>query len=211
MKNNIASLLTATAAVALATFGATAVMADNATPGVSGSISATRGATAMPSGSVSASTTVTATVTRIDKKDRWVTLKMADGSLVDIQAGPAVKNFDQIKVGDLVSSTHEETLAVAVVPAGAAPPNVTGGSAVVGAPAGTKPMGVMVDTTMVSGKVTAIDNTPRSVTLLGPDGITRTIPVGPGVKRLNEVKVGDDVVFTLKTATTIEVTAPAKK
>lgn len=210
MKNNPASFLIVTAAVALATLGATPVMAD-ATPGVSGSVSATRGATAMPSGSVSATTTVTATVTRIDKKDRWVTLKMADGSLLDIQAGPAVKNFDQIKVGDLVSSTREETLAVAVVPAGTAPPNATGGSAVVGAPAGSKPMGVMVDTVMVSGKVTAIDNTPRSVTLLGPDGNSRTIPVGPAVKRLNEIKVGDDVVFTLKTATTIDVEAPAKK
>ncbi len=211
MKNNIASLLTATAAIALATLSASPLMADNAMPGVTGSVSATRGATELPSGSVSATTTVTATVTRIDKKDRWVTLKMADGSLVDIQAGPAVRNFDQIKVGDLVSSTHEETLAIAVVPAGTAPPNATGGSAIVGAPAGSKPMGVMVDTTMVSGKVTAIDNTPRSVTLLGPDGNTRTIPVGPGVKRLNEIKVGDDVVFTLKTATTIEVTAPVKK
>ncbi len=174
MKNSIASLLTATAAIALATLSASPLMADNATPGVTGSVSATRGATELPSGSVSATTTVTATVTRIDKKDRWVTLKMADGSLVDIQAGPAVRNFDQIKVGDLVSSTHED-LAIAVVPAGTAPPNATGGSAIVGAPAGSKPMGVMVDTTMVSGKVTAIDNTPRSVTLLGPDGNTRTI------------------------------------
>lgn len=61
-------------------------------------------------------------------------------------------------------------------------------------------MGVLVDTTMVSGEVVAIDNTPRSITLRGPDGNTRTIAVGPAVKRLNEVKIGDDVVFTLKKA-----------
>ena len=62
----------------------------------------------------------------------------------------------------------------------------------------------------VDGEVVAIDNTPRSITLRGPDGNTRTIAVGPAVKRLNEVKIGDDVVFTLKKATTIEVTSPAK-
>ena len=206
MKTKFASLLSVTAALALATLSAAPVLADD-----SSSISATRGATAMPSGSVSASTTRTATVTKIDKKDRWITLKLADGSVVDIQAGPAVKNFAQIKVGDLVTASQEETLAIAVVPAGTAPPNATGGSAVVSAPLGAKPMGVMVDTTMVSGKVTAIDNTPRSVTLLGPDGNSHTVPVGPGVKRLNEIKIGDDVVFTLKTATTIEVTSPPKK
>lgn len=204
MKNNIVSLLSVAAAVALTTLSAAPVLADQTT------LSATRGATAQPSGSISASTTRTATVTKIDKKDRWITLKLADGSLVDIQAGPAVKNFAQIKVGDLVTASQEETLAVAVVPAGTAPPNATGGSSIVSAPLGAKPMGVMVDTTMVSGRVTAIDNTPRSVTLLGPDGNTHTVAVGPGVKRLNEVKIGDDVVFTLKTATAIEVTSPAK-
>ena len=211
MKTKFASLLSVTAALALATLSAAPVLADDAMPGGSSSVSATRGATVMPSGSFSATTTLKATVTKIDQKDRWITLKMADGSVIDVQAGPAVKNFAQIKVGDLVTASQEDTLAVAVVPAGTAPPNATGGSTTLGAPAGTKPMGVMVDTTMVSGKVTAIDNTPRSVTLLGPDGNSHTIQVGSGVKRLNEVKIGDDVVFTLKKATTIEVTAPAKK
>ena len=210
MKNNIASLLSVTATVALTTLSAAPALAQQATPGTTGSISATRGATEKPSGTVSASITSTATVAKIDKKDRWITLKMADGSMVDIQAGPAVKNFAQIKVGDLVTASQEETLAIAVVPAGTAPPNATGGSSVVSAPLGAKPMGVLVDTTMVSGEVVAIDNTPRSITLRGPDGNTRTIAVGPAVKRLNEVKIGDDVVFTLNKPSTIEGTSPAK-
>ena len=210
MKNNIVSLLSVAAAVALTTLSTAPVLADEATPGTTGSISAMRGATEKPSGAISANITTTATVAKIDKKDRWITLKLADGSMVDIHAGPAVRNFDQIKVGDLVTASQEETLAIAVVPAGTAPPNISGGSSAVGAPLGAKPMGVMVDTTMVSGEVTAIDNTPRSITLRGPDGNTRTIAVGPNVKRLGEVKVGDDVVFTLKKATTIEVTSPAK-
>jgi|CXWL01.1.fsa_nt_gi hypothetical protein len=195
MKNNYASLLSAVAAAALATLSAAPAMADQD----------------KPAATISAGTTLTATVTRIDKKDRWVTLKMADGSLVDVHVGPAAKNFPQIRVGDQVTANQEETLAVAVVPAGEAAPNVTGGTAVVTAPAGSKPLGVMVDTTVVSGTVTAIDYDKRSVTLLGPEGNSHTIQVGPAVQKFNAIKKGDNVVLTLKTATSIEVTAPAKK
>jgi preprotein translocase subunit YajC len=195
MKNNFASLLSATVAVALATLAAAPVLADEAKPGAT----------------IAVGTTIKATVTKIDQKDRWVTLEMADGSVVDVQVGPAAKNFPQIRVGDVVTANQEETLAVAIVPAGQAAPNATGGSAMVTAPAGSKPLGVMVDTTVVSGQVTAIDYAKRSVTLLGPAGNSRTLQVGPAVQKFDAIKKGDNVVLTLKTATTIEVTAPAKK
>ena len=197
MKNNYVSLFSATAALVLATFSAAPVLADQAQMD-------------KPAGMISASKTVTATVTKIDKEDRWVTLKLADGSLVDIQAGPAVKNFAQIKVGDVVTAKQEDTMAIEVVPAGQAAPNVSGGTAMVTAPMGDKPMGVMVDKTVVSGKVTAIDYDKRSVTLLGPAGKSRTLEVGPDVQKFNAIKNGDNVVLTLKTATMIDVSAPAK-
>jgi hypothetical protein len=193
MNNHFVSLLSV---AALAAFSAAPVMG--------------QGQTDKPAGMVSASVTRTATVTKIDKEERWVTLKLADGSLVDIQAGPAVKNFDQIKVGDKVTARQDETVAIEVVPAGQAPPNVSGGSAVVTAPPGAKPMAVMVDKAMVSGKVTAIDHAARLVTLQGPAGKSHTIEVGPDVQKFNAMKAGDEVVMTLKTATTIEVTAPSK-
>jgi hypothetical protein len=195
MNINLVSLLSAAAAVALAAFSAAPVMADDS----------------KPAATVSAAATTTATVTKIDRKDRWVTLKMADGTLVDIQAGPAVKNFAQIQVGDQVTADREATLDVEVLPAGQAAPNVSGGTAVATAPAGSKPLGVVVDTTVVSGTVTAIDYARRSVTLLGPAGNSRTIEVGAGVEKFNAVKQGDNVVLTLKMVTSIEVTTPAKK
>jgi hypothetical protein len=68
MKNNTTSLLSVAAAVALTTLGAAPVLAQQATPGTTGSISATRGATEKPSGTVSASITSTATVAKIDKE-----------------------------------------------------------------------------------------------------------------------------------------------
>lgn len=163
-----------------------------------------------PSRTVSASVTRTSTVTKIDKKDRWITLKLEDGSLVDIQAGPAVKNFDQIKVGDQLIAQAQDTVTIEVVPAGQAAPNVTGGSSMVSAPKGAKPMGVVVDTVVVSGKVTAIDYATRTVTLVGPEGNSRTFQVGPEAKKFNAVKQGDVVVVTLKSATSLQVVTPAK-
>jgi hypothetical protein len=165
---------------------------------------------AKPSGTASASETHTATVTKIDAKDRWVTLKMADGSMLDVQAGPEVKNFPQIKVGDKVTFTQQDTVSVEVVPAGQAAPNVSSGSAMVSAPLGAKPMATKVDTTVVSGSVTAIDYTKRLVTLKGPEGNSHTFAVGPAAKKFNAVKVGDVVVLTLKSASTIEVMSPGK-
>jgi hypothetical protein len=162
-------------------------------------------------GSVSATATRTATVTKIDKKDRWITLKLADGSLVDVQAGPAVKNFDQIKTGDQVVASQQDTVTIEVLPAGQAAPNLSGGTALVTAPKGAKPMGVVVDTTVVSGEVTAIDYAKRSITLKGPAGNLRTLEVGPGATKFDTIKKGDVVVLTLKTATSIEVAAPAAK
>ncbi len=198
MKNYFASLISTSAAVVLATLSAAPVLAQQAQ-------------TDKPAGMATASMTRTATVTHIDKQDRWVTLKLADGRLVDIQAGPAVKNFDQIKVGDIVTATQDDTVTIEVLPAGQAAPNVSGGTAAVGAPLGDKPMGVIVDKTVVSGKVTAIDYDQRLVTLQGPAGNSHTIEVGPGVQKFKAMKQGDNVVMTLKTATTIEVTSPTKK
>ncbi len=196
MKNKLVSLLAATTAVAFAMLGASPAMA---------------GAHTQPGASASATTTRTATVTKIDAKDRWVTLKLADGTLVDVQAGPAVKNFAQIKVGDMVVATEQDTVTIEVVPAGQAAPNLTGGTAVVTAPAGTRPMGVMVDTIVITGAVTAIDYAKRTVTLLGPEGNSRTLEVGPAATKFDAVKKGDNVVLTLRVATTLEVTAPPKK
>jgi len=45
----------------------------------------------------------TATVEKVDKATRTVTLKMPNGSTRSVVAGDEVRNFDQIKVGDEVN------------------------------------------------------------------------------------------------------------
>jgi hypothetical protein len=198
-KSPLSSLLSATTAVALGAFVAVpAFAADSSGMG-------------KPAGSVSASASVTATVTKIDKKDRWVTLKLTDGTVLDVQAGPEVKNFAQIHVGDQVTAQRDATMTIAVLAGGQAPPNVSGGTSTVTAAPGAKPMAVQVDTTMVSGRVTAVDAAKRTVTIKGPAGNSHTVQAGPDVAKFDAIKVGDDVLVTVKSATVIEVTAPAKK
>lgn len=44
----------------------------------------------------------TATVASVDYENRTGTLKLPDGTVLTFEAGPEVKNFDLVKVGDKV-------------------------------------------------------------------------------------------------------------
>src|SRR5262245_43503467 len=70
----------------------------------------------------SESISLSATVEKIDKPHRMVTLKGPDGKTVVVTAGDEVRNFDQIKVGDHVNVTYSESVAVAVGKPGEAMP-----------------------------------------------------------------------------------------
>ena len=58
---------------------------------------------------------VDAVVTKVDSKTRTVTLKDKDGTLTNFVAGPEIKNFPQIKVGDRLTVTHELAVAIELV------------------------------------------------------------------------------------------------
>src|SRR4051812_7055923 len=68
--------------------------------------------TAPGKGVVTNTVRMTATVEAIDTASRTVTLKGPGGNLVPIVAGPEVKNFDQIKVGDRVLVRYAEALSL---------------------------------------------------------------------------------------------------
>ena len=54
--------------------------------------------------------TATAQVVSIDKADRSVTLRRDDGSMVAVQVGKDVRNFDQIAPGDVLKIHYKESL-----------------------------------------------------------------------------------------------------
>jgi Cu/Ag efflux protein CusF len=159
---------------------------------------------------VISSTSVSATVTKIDYKTREVTLKTQDGKEHTIVADSAVRNLAQVKTGDVVTATYAEALAYEVVKKGAKAPGVeqvTGGGR---AEPGAKPAGAIGQQTTVTVTVTAIDRSVPSVTFTGPKGNSRTIKVRHPEK-LEGVNVGDLVDITYTEALAITVDPAPKK
>jgi len=60
---------------------------------------------------------VSATVEAIDPATRQVTLKGPRGDLNTVTAGPELRNFEQIKVGDQIKALYTEAVALSVEPA----------------------------------------------------------------------------------------------
>jgi Cu/Ag efflux protein CusF len=168
------------------------------------------GATKMPSASVSKTVTMTATVTGIDIPGRVITLKGPKGNSATFHVGDAVKNFDQIKVGDIVVAKYYESYALKVTKPGA--PAADAVTATAAAPAGQMPAGAVVQSDTIKAKVTAIGKHKESVTLMGPEGNSVTIKV-KNPKNLEGVKVGDDVeaTYTQALAVAVDRAPPPRK
>jgi hypothetical protein len=150
---------------------------------------------------------ITATVEKVDYATRMVTLKGPKGNTLTFKASDAVKNLDQVKVGDKVNAQYLESVAV-FVRKSSEPPMAGEVDAVGVAPKGAKPGVVMVQTDQVTAKVKAVDVKKRTLTLTGPEGQTKTFKVDPSVKRLNEIKKGDEIVLRVTQALAIEVVKP---
>jgi len=158
---------------------------------------------------VVASTTVTATVTKIDQATREVTVKTEDGEEFSFVAGDNVKNLAQVKVGDVVTAKYAEALAYEVKKGGTAVAPATAVAA--GAAAlGEMPAGAVARQTTVTVLITAIDTKAPSVTFQGAGGKTKTIKV-LHPEKLEGVKVGDTVEITYTEALAISVDAAPKK
>ncbi len=148
-------------------------------------------------------------VTKIDTKNRVVTFKSKDGEL-DIVAGPEVKNFAQIKVGDRLDVQYALAVAIELVKT---KNNDVRGREVTSdtqtAPAGNKPG--MVKTTIVktTASVVAIDQKNQIVTLKGPKGNVVDVKVeNPAL--LKGITTKDQVFVTYAEAVAAVVSTPKK-
>ena len=102
-----------------------------------------------------ASATATATVKKINQKSREVTIKTDDGKEYSFVASSDVKNLAQVKKGDRITVQYAESVAYQIRKHGDAALKTTD-VAVVAKP-GAKPAGAVAQQTMVSVKITAID------------------------------------------------------
>lgn len=148
--------------------------------------------------------TVTAKVAAIDPVDRAVSLLTNDGQSINFQAGPEIRNLDQVKAGDTVRATYYESVVYELVQHGESAPGVNVADAAARAEPGEKPAAGVARMVSVVATVAAIDAKAPSATFTLPSGEQKTIKVR-NPDRLKGVKVGDLVEFTYTQAVGIEV------
>lgn len=157
---------------------------------------------------VLATTTVTATVVKIDQKTRAVTVKAADGQEYSFVVGEAATNFSQVKKGDVITATYTEAVAYELKKGGSAGATVTAGGAA--APTGSKPGAAVGGAVTVTVAIAAIDPKTPSVTFKSASGETRTVKV-QSPDKLAGVNVGDTVQLTYVEAVAMKVEPATKK
>jgi Cu/Ag efflux protein CusF len=147
---------------------------------------------------------LTTTIEAIDHTGRQVTLKDKNGDLQTIFCGPEVKRFDELKVGDTVTFTYQESIAYTIRKPGqpSAPSAETGTKVVRGQ--GARPGGSISERETATVTIKAIDPVVPSVTVLTEDGRTASFKV-EDPKNLKDVKVGDKVEVTFTKAIMISV------
>ncbi|HTP45590.1 MAG TPA: hypothetical protein VMQ50_01540 [Casimicrobiaceae bacterium] len=160
-------------------------------------------------GGVAQTVKLTATITKIDRATRAVTLKGPQGKEVTITAGPEVKNFDQMKVGDQVDVEYVEALTLELK---------KGSTQVVGrsvtdvagaAKPGQMPGAAAGRQVTVIAEVVGLDPATQTVTLRGPQ---RTVDLklrDPNQYKL--VALGDKVEATYTEAVAVSVQPAAAK
>lgn len=150
---------------------------------------------------------MTATVVGIEPDTRTVTLKPKNGKVVQVVVGEEARNFDQLKVGDIVNVQYHEAITL----------NLKKGSGlrsgevsetVDRAPPGAKPGGTVSRQVTIMADVIAVNHKTKTVTLKGPQGNVVDVVV-EDPNQLKSVKKGDQVraVYTQAIAISVEPAA----
>jgi len=141
---------------------------------------------------------VSATVTEIYPEARLLVLNGPSGSSV-IAAGPEVKNFGQINVGDKVKVAYKAAFAAKISKSKDAPVTSVDAGAYT-APAGSMPAAAVGQTVTSTVVIESVDTSFDAVSFKRPDGLVRTIAVESpeGKKFIRTLKKGDkvDVEYT---------------
>ena len=151
---------------------------------------------------------VTATITAIDKATRDITLKGPQGNEMTVTAGPEVRNFDNLKVGDQVNLNYIEALTLELKKGGGMIVQRTEKAGAAGAKPGEKPAGAVGRQVTVVADVVGVDPAKQTITLKGPQ---RTVNMRiPDPEQFKRVAKGDQVEATYTQAVALAV-EPAKK
>ncbi len=152
---------------------------------------------------------VTASVEAVDAASRTVTLKGPRGTVQTLTVGPEVKNFDRIKVGDLVVVRYVEALTLELKKGGAGIRERSEVADAVTAKPGAQPAAAAARRIKVIADVVAVDPKKSTITLRGPKRTVELKVRNP--EHFKVVKVGDQVEATYTEAVAISVEPAAPK
>jgi len=167
----------------------------------------TQAAVASAPGKVAGAATaqMTAKVVAVDPAQRTVTLQGSNGKTRTIEVGDKVRNFDQIKVGDLVHAKYTRAVALEVKKGAAGMSAPTEEHAITPAPApGAKPGGTIARKITATAEVVAVDHAKKMVTLRGPQGDEVDVQA-EDPSQLQNINKGDHVQVTYVEALAISV------
>ena len=152
---------------------------------------------------------VTATITALDAAKREITLKGPDGKEVTMVAGPEVKNYGQLKVGDKVDIQYVEALVLELKKGGGLPVARTEKDSMTSAKPGQAPGAKGGRKVTVVGDVIALDPATQTVTLKGPQR-TADLKVRDK-KQFDLIQKGDQIEATYTEGFAVAVKPSAKK
>ncbi|MFP3557827.1 hypothetical protein SB861_45180 [Paraburkholderia sp. SIMBA_049] len=154
-------------------------------------------------------TTVTATVVAIEPATRTVTLKDKRGRVVEVEVGEEARNFDQLKVGDVVTTEYREAMSLSLMKTSGAR-SATQRLIEQRTPPGAKPGGTIGREITVMADVVAVNAKAKTVTLKGPQGNTVDVIV-QDPEQMKNVRKGDQVEVVYTEAVAISVTPGTNK
>jgi hypothetical protein len=151
-------------------------------------------------------TKVQATVKAIDPATRAVTLAGPKGD-VTVHVSRDVKNFSNLKVGDVVNVSYYESVAAQIVKGSQKVTDPAASTFAYGSPTGMKPSGGVGASLTATVKIEAIDLGTNTVAFKGEDGQTHIVEVkSPNMKEfIRTLKPGDHVNVTFTDSVAVEV------
>ena len=129
-----------------------------------------------------------------------VNIRKPDGKIETINVPVDVKQFDQLKVGDKVSATYNNTVSARLKPPGEAPVDNMAGSTSMGQNVASGGTAATLRTMTVT--VTDVDKNAGSISVDGPNGWKYSRRVADPAM-LDKLKVGDKLDITWDTSVTL--------
>ncbi|NUA26617.1 hypothetical protein [Cupriavidus basilensis] len=151
---------------------------------------------------------VTATVVAIEAATRTVSLKDKKGKVVSLVVGEDARNFDQLKVGDVVTAEYKEAITLTLKKQGGGKSALSEHESMDRSAPGAKPGGTAGREVTILADVVAVNAKTKMVTLRGPKGNTLDLMV-EDPEQMKNIKKGDQVqaVYTEAVAVSVEPAA----